>query len=239
MIGSPAWSGGSADRRPLLAWTLAFWAATYALFTLRSQLTPDEVTIVLSGRRLVSTVAGAALFAMVIVAARHWIGMGRRGLRLLWTVVPASLIVLCVRAVVNDLWGAAIPFITDVRWMLTWASYFSLGLGLFLLAHRDGTTGRLMRHAAAVVGGRRATPAIARVVPPPAPDDVEWVIDALAAELARAPAASRTTLLSTLQQRAGYELADPADPLNAHHNRRYALVARLAARVGETTRSGD
>ena len=138
----PSASGGrSDDRRPLIIWTLAFWAATYLLFTLRSQLTPDEVTIVLSGRRLVSTVAGAGLFAMVLAAARHWVGMGRAGLRLLWTVVPASLVVLGVRAVANDLWGAAIPFITDVRWMLTWASYFSLGLGLFLLAHRSGTSG--------------------------------------------------------------------------------------------------
>lgn len=145
MIGTHEWNHAPASRgplsTPLLTWTLAFWAATYLLFTLRSELTPEEVTIVLSDRRLISTAAGAVLFAMVIIAARHWIAMGRRGLRLLWTVVPASIIVLCVRATVNDLWGAAIPFATDLRWMLTWASYFAIGLGLFLLAHREGTAG--------------------------------------------------------------------------------------------------
>lgn len=237
--------GAPADRHPLLTWSLAFWAATYALFTLRSQLTPDEVTIMLSGQRFVSTLAGAALFAAVLAAARDGAGMSRTGLRLLWTVIPASLIVLAVRALANDWWGAAIPFITDVRWMLTWASYFSFGLGLFLLAHRDGGTGTLVRRATAAVQSRRPAGATSAVDIPvgdtpaaasdphvvtAATDSYAWVIDALAHDLATAPAATRRTVLTSLERRVGYAIADPADPVAFQHNWKVDLVARLAAR---------
>lgn len=231
------WADVSKDRRPLLTWTLAFWAATYLLFTLRSQLNPDEATIVLSARRLVSITAGAAFFALALVAARDWVARGRPGLRLLWTVIPASLIVLVVRFAVNDLGGAEIPFVTDVRWMLTWSSYFALGLGIFLLAHREGAAGRLVRHAAAAVNARRAVAIAAHgskaALAGPASatplDEYEWLIDTLATELAVARPAQRETLIARLQQRAGYELADPDDPISAAHNARVTLVARLAA----------
>ena len=66
----------------------------------------------------------------------------------------------------------------------------------------------------------------------------EWVVDALAEELAAQGDATRETIVQSLIARAGYDMADSIfDPERGLRDARAELVYRLVGRLAESRRS--
>src|SRR5687767_7111910 len=101
---------------------LTFWAFTYALFTYRAQLRYGDAFELTDTIRLVSTGVGAALYWLVL--SRLIDGTRDRpgkALAVLVTILPASIVVLLARLVVDHM-GAANPngVPGDLRFVLVW-----------------------------------------------------------------------------------------------------------------------
>ena len=105
-----------------------FWAFTYALFTYRAQLRYGEAYELTDTIRLISTGVGAGLYWLVmsrlIDGTRDRPG---KPLAVLATILPASIVVLLARLVVEQM-GAANPngLPGDLRFVMVWGGYFGL-----------------------------------------------------------------------------------------------------------------
>jgi len=200
----------SSDRRNanfLLA--LVFWGFTYALFTYRAQLRYGEAYELTDTIRLVSTAVGAGLYWLVM--ARLIDGTRDRPgkpLAVLATILPASIVVLVARLVLDQL-GATNPngLPGDLRFVLVWGGYFGLWVSAsFALRVMPGlslgTEATLQRlQAKHRLTARQNANAMFRAE----------VLERLALEIASLPPAERKILVESFDVSSSYETADELD----------------------------
>lgn len=176
-----------------------FWVFTYAVFTYRANLRYGDAYELVSTIRLVSTSVGAGLYwlllSYLIDSSRP---RPRRPLAILATILPASIIVLLARLLLDQL-GASNPngFAGDVRFVLVWGGYFGLW--------------------ASAAFAIRVTPWLSATAetPPPQPKLCGMaraeLLERLALEISTLPRTERKALLQCFQAPAGYESADDLD----------------------------
>lgn len=206
---------GRPDRAPnWLLWLLLFWVFSYAVLTLRAQVEFGPAFEWLHEKRAIGVTVGALLFGVALHLAHHARDARARAALLLASVLPASMVVLAARSAFDIyVLGTPAELTEDVNWTIVWAGYFGLALGVYLaVQHRSHAAARTRAAAAA-----------------PVASDYAWVVEVLADELAERRDAGR--LIAELRARAGYMLADDADPRAARHNARVRLVERLAERI--------
>ena len=221
---------------PLVA--LLFWLFTYALLSFRSEMALGDDFALVSGRRMLATSVGALIFALVLSRIiKSAYASAARSAALIATIFPASLAVLASRLLLDRLYYEQPLAVEDnVRWVLVWAGYFGLwvsaSLALTLHAQSHFTRAR----SQALTRPTSAAPREAEIGPcaecPPI-ETWNWVVDALAVELAAVPRLERAALVHSLASRAGYELADELDPNYRLQNARVKLVERLIKRLGD------
>lgn len=197
-----------------LLWLTLFWVFSYGVLTLRAQVEFGPAFEWLHEKRAISVTVGALMFGAVLHVAGRVRDARARAALLLASVLPASVIVIAVRAAFDVYVQGESPEISEnLNWAIVWAGYFGLALSTFLaVQHRTSVS----RAAAAAPAAHAAA-------------DLAWVVDALADELAGQRDAGR--ILADLRTRAGYLLADDTDPAAVRHNARVRLVERLAQRV--------
>lgn len=198
------------DRRNAnLFLAVIFWAFTYALFTYRANLRYGDAYELISAVRLVPTLIGAALYWLVL--SRLIDDTSRRAgkpLAMLATIIPASIIVLLARVVLDRL-GAANPngFAGDLRFVMVWGGYFGLWVSAsFALRVVPRLNVRSMPGIGAVFQGspakkRGGSTALARAEK----------LERLALEIATLPSSERQALLDCFEARDRYETADELD----------------------------
>lgn len=225
----------------VIALAFLFWAFTYGLVVLRAELAIDEQIAASAGyRRLFGTLAGALAYGLVL----RWIFRAdqRRGfsrsLAIIGTVLPASLLVLAVRAIANaTLYETPQPWEENVRWVLVWSGYFGLWVCATLAFQIRAETARPCAAARVPldVHVADAAPAIEvpAALPAHAPEALSevWLafIDSAAEELSDLPDPDRAALIERLSATAAYELAD--DHSGGVHNARVDLTRRILARM--------
>lgn len=224
---------------PLVA--LLFWLFTYALLSFRAEMALGDGFALLSGRRMLATSVGAALFGLVLgrIIMRPN-ASARRSAAIIATIFPASLAVLASRLLLDRLYYEQPLAVEDnIRWVLVWAGYFGLwvsaSLALNLHAQSHVTHARVQAVNRPTSAAPRETEIGHRAECPPA-EAWNWVVDALAVELAAVPPPERAALVHSLASQAGYELADELDPKSRAQNARVKLVQRLIKRLGQQSR---
>lgn len=216
------------DTTRLAVWIGLFWAATYALLSVRASLITDGSAMWLSPLRLASISAGALLFGFALRAGMRSPQLARQPALILFHVAAAAVTIFAFGYIVDHIWSdSPHPLAAHIRWILFWAGYFGLGLAAFLAMHQSKAKGlrRTRTRAAAVV----ANPTISQPADEKTADAWALAVDVLADELVKQP--SRGALIAHLERRAGYELADDAYGTAAAHNARVRLVAELAVRL--------
>lgn len=199
----------AADRRKANVYlALLFWAFTYALFAYRANLRYGDAYELMSTMRLVSTGIGAGLYWLVL--SRLIDGTRDRPgkpLAVLATILPASIIVLLARLLLDQL-GAANPngLAGDLRFVMVWCGYFGLWVSASFalrvmprtnLSSDDYATSRRLRAKGAATT-RLAANAIVRAER----------LERLASEIASLPTADRNALMESLVAPHRYEAAD-------------------------------
>lgn len=219
-----------------IALAASFWLVTYAILSIRSELRFDGTGALLNSHRALGTFIGASALWLVLVNFDKLIArFARNPYLIVGTVFPASLVVLAVMMVADVILpNQALPLNRDIRWVIAWAGYFGAAVSLYLAYHAYTK----MRATAAATRATRAASALARLRAPandmvavaPTPVDTwEWMIDALADEMAAMPDADRHMLIAWLTEKARYPLAD--DSLSPGHNARVELIERIASRL--------
>lgn len=219
-----------------------FWAFTFGIVVLRAELSPDGPHGVIGFRRLFGTLAGAIAYGFVL----RWIFASgcRRGasqaLAIIGTILPASLLVLAVRAIANAaLYAAPEPWEENVRWVLVWSGYFGLWVSATLAFQHHGSHRRDRPVAAAPAAPPIAAPqaeagtSVIGIGPEPLSEAWLAFIDAAAAEMRTLPDADRTALADRLSQTAAYELADDGWS-GGVGNARADLTRRILARMDDS-----
>lgn len=219
----------------LVVWVGLFGSFTYLVLSAWAQIVFGDRYLWMSDVRLVSIAGGTLLYALVLRAAmRSRTDAGGPTMLALY-VLGASLIMLALRYVADQALSDTPLAIGDhVMWVLVWAGYFGLWVSAFLEMEWRKTSAAPVIWTPVAAGKAAAADTPAR---PHRLDDGEaeawsWIIDALADEMSRHPPEVRTELLGNLQRRAGYELADDLNGAATAHNRRVALVERLALQTG-------
>lgn len=215
-----------------------FWLLTYSTLSLWSELRLDRDFGLWSGHRMLATLVGALAFWLVLTKLDQ---MRARSLPnpliVVSAVVPASLLVLLAMMLTHHLWpNQEIRLNDNVRWVIVWAGYFGTGIGLYLAYE-------MYRNLQSTPGAKReqerpaqplsfpVRPADSNHRAPVRADTLEWVVDAIADELAGAPASDRRALVTRLTTKAGYKIAD--DRFASSHNARIDLMERVLRRLGE------
>ena len=120
-----------------MAWTLAFWLSTYAIFTVRGRLLPDGQLDWIDGKRFVVISFGALFFSLAIREKGRGgaMSVGRRLRQALGATAIAAVALLALRtgSVKLGLFPAVAPA-EDFRWLITWIGYFLGWIGFFLAA---------------------------------------------------------------------------------------------------------
>jgi hypothetical protein len=120
-----------------MAWTLAFWLSTYAIFAIRGRLLPAGQLDWIDGKRFLAISCGALFFSLAIREKPRSgvMSVGRRLRQALGAtaLAAAALLALRVGAVKLGLFPA-VPPAEDVRWLITWIGYFLGWIGFFLAA---------------------------------------------------------------------------------------------------------
>ena len=202
---------------PIAKAALLFWLFSYALFTTRVQLSPDEPAALLSMRRFAATAVGAFLYAgflrfLIFPAGRR----PAHPLVLIAAVIPAAAVLVGFRAIADPLVSTAVdalPMSEHIRWVLIWSGYF----GLWLIGFEAWRTYSERMSAKAVA---------APPVDAPTPERLVALIDAITAETARLTDAERAALLRG--DDAGYSVSD--DPFGRDAERG-AIIRRIAERM--------
>ena len=121
------------DRRLAIGVGLVLLVATYLIFSIRAVLDPVTPGHVLSLKRLIATMGGAALFLFAIswaarMPARRW---SQRLLAVLWITALGSAAMLAFRVgydvLVDNRPDAVIA--RNARWLLAWLGYFAAAIG--------------------------------------------------------------------------------------------------------------
>ncbi|MDQ8755149.1 hypothetical protein RCO27_02800 [Sphingosinicella sp. LHD-64] len=217
-----------------------FWLTSYAILSLWSALRIDGAIPMLSAPRFFGTLVGAfALWVIVTRLERTETRAFPHPLAVIPAILPAALAVLLTSLVTYQVWpNHLIRFNDHLRWVMVWAGYFGTGLGLYLACD---IYGRLRRAHLAPTDRAGApetisvpmtnqamrTPARSGAVVPA--DDWDWLIDAIADEMAAAPEADRHVIAARLMSKAGYRMAD--DRLMPDHNMRLDLVERIVGKM--------
>jgi hypothetical protein len=217
------------ERHTAVLATLAFWALSYALFTVRAVLIVPDAAIP-SGIRLAATAAGAAIVFVFMVKGEHLFGSRRDIARTLAATLTAAAAVLAVRMLYTALAGPATrPWEENIRWVIVWAGYCGMTLALISVS-RSNPGYWLERLTRTTVSPTRTIGMSDRGLA------LEWLIEALAEEIHAAPDGIGDQTVRRLAHRAGYLIADEDMPGAAEHNARVQIVARLAARYTTLSR---
>jgi hypothetical protein len=186
--------------------TLCFWAFTYAIFTYRAQLRYGDAYELTNAIRLISTGVGAGLYWLVL--SRLIDGTRDRPgkpLAVLATILPASILVLLARVIVEQM-GAANPngLPGDLRFVMVWGGYFGLwvsasfALRVMPRLNFGAETGLRRLKTKQTSTPRQGNNALFRAE----------VLERLALEIASLPAGERKALIEEFTVPLSYETAD-------------------------------
>jgi len=196
-------------RRANLYLAVIFWAFTYGLFTYRASLRYGDAYELVSIVRLVPTLIGAGLYWLVLVKLIDGTrDRPRKPLAVLATILPASIIVLLARILLDEL-GANNPngFAGDLRFVMVWGGYFGLWVSASFalrVVPRLSFAGSLAE--AASLPRHRAKKAVSS---PKSHSVVRAeMLERLALEVASLPAAERRALIEAFAIPRRYETAD-------------------------------
>lgn len=221
------------------AWlVLIFGVSMFALLTFWAKLNPALDVQIVNDKRIFATGLGALVYWLTIrrLTARSDRTLGEMIGAALAVGIPGTALILVARELF-DLFTSpdgSEGIARNVRWLLIWLGYYSAWVAGFVAVrlHRCATT-RLAAFAAPAVV--TAAPAAAPTAAHRREDAAEWLVDAIAEELAARPAMDRQVLSRVLLMRAGYEQAETAlDPAAATNKARRELALRLAARLERT-----
>jgi hypothetical protein len=220
-----------------------FWLFTFALLSFRTHMVLGDDFTLFTARRILAISAGAAVFGLVLSRITDVRRMPMAKLiAIIATILPASVAVLAARLLLDRLfYDQPLPLENNIRWVLVWAGYFGLwvsaclALNLHASSRSASTRSQVMQSQAPV--SLVSHPATAELLAhDPGNETWEWLVDALAVELAAAPPRRRARLLEGLLAKAGYELADERDPDRLSREARVELVQRLLLRSAEQSR---
>jgi len=203
---SPRSPSGIGQRNANFYLAAIFWAFTYALFTYRAQLRYGDAYELTDTIRLISTGVGAGLYWLVmsrlIDGTRDRPG---KPLAVLATILPASIVVLLARLVVEQM-GAANPngLPGDLRFVMVWGGYFGLwvsasfALRVMPRLNFGAETGFERLKVRQLTTKQQNKNALFRAE----------VLERLALEIASLPAAERRALVEEFTVPLSYETAD-------------------------------
>lgn len=225
---------------PMMA--LLFALFVFGVLTFYATLNPSRSNPVISDKRIVATMIGAGVYWLTIRAIAFRFGRSSREIVVatLGVGIPGALLILAVRTLydvmtLDDLAGS---FELNLRWVLLWLGYFGAWVAGFfaLVSYRGMKVAQAEAKCAtnAVAQVRAAAPVQPAAVEHDAVnrDAFDFVLTALAEEMAQQPRADRVALARALLSRSGYEQADcvaDATAANARLHLTRRLVARLAA----------
>nr|WP_294851380.1 hypothetical protein [uncultured Sphingomonas sp.] len=230
---SPVRRPQSARTRDLISAAI-FWAFTYLLFTYRTQLRYGDDAVLADPKRLVSTMIGAAVLYVILHYFMPASGQApRRPGQLIAAVIPASLLMLAVRVIIDQLAPSGeADFANSLRFVSVWGGYFGLWVCATLaLRYAELPRFRIGRPSKAQSVMRvdaKSAPTVAVIHHKEDPAAWDDVLDWLSEEMMMMPNDERRQLAERLIARAGYETVDP---LAAPANDRVAIARRLANRV--------
>ena len=120
-------SRSAALRMPNAVLALLFWGFTYLLFAYRSHLRYGDAYELFALERVVSTAIGAGLYWLVL----SWLIDGtrdqpRKAVSVLLTILPASIVVLLARVLLDQFIPRPDALATDLRFVMVWGVYFGL-----------------------------------------------------------------------------------------------------------------
>lgn len=219
------------------AWlVLAFAISMLIVLTSFAKLNPAIDAQLLNDKRIFATGLGALVYWVTL---RRLVARSDRTLRqmigaALAVGIPGTALILVARELF-DLFTSpdgSEGIARNVRWLLLWLGYYGAWVTGFLAVrlHRCAIIRSMGSPAAAV--------AVPTSMPTPAfekrrsSDEADWLVDAIADELAGQTDMDRRALSYRLLERAGYErVYSELDPDGPRHNRRHDLALRLAARL--------
>lgn len=198
----------ASQRMPNAMLALLFWGFTYALFAYRSNLRYGDAYELFTVERLVSTGIGAGLYWLVL----SWLIDGTRdqpskAVSVLLTILPASIVVLLARVLLDQFIPRPDAFATDLRFVMVWAGYFGIWVSASFVLRAmprmkfDSETAgefHVRRQATDRVTTRQGDNGIARA----------QLLERLALEIATLPTSERKFLFEVFAAPARYETAD-------------------------------
>lgn len=227
---------------PLATLALGFVICILVVSTIRAALNPDGAEII-SDKRILATALGGLIYWFTIREISRYTmkSLNEIIVKTLYISVAGIVALLALRSVVDavTLNDTSESLARNIRWMLLWIGYFAAWVAGFaaLLLYRqmrsftdEAATGSALREE----GRAAAAPltAIGDRAPQTTSDTLEWITDAIAAEIVRDPQVDRTTLMANLLQRSGYESTDVAlAPESAQKTARKALIGKIGARI--------
>lgn len=200
---------------------ILFGAFTYALLTVRAELLLGGGYGLISIRRIIATAIGALICWSVLrwILPRATSGSGGV-IAVIATILPASLLVLGARLLVDEIMSAPTQLQENLRWVMVWTGYFGIWISAALAfnLHRARDMDSQVRSTAA-----RS----------PATEDQldtnlaswDWVADILTSM----PEASKTSLTFHLTAHAEYLASEGA--AGGMHDPRVILAFRIAERL--------
>lgn len=208
---------------------LLFGISVFVVLTLFAKLNPTTDVHILNDKRAFATGLGALVYWLTLrsIVARSDRTLREMILAALAVGVPGTAMILVAREMF-DLFTSpdgSEGMARNVRWLLIWSGYYGAWVAGFVAVrfHRCATAREAAINAA-------ITPAAVR-----SPNDEsahDWLIDAIADELAAQPGVDRQALSRRLLARAGYEQADSAlDPEAPRGRARRDLALRVATRL--------
>lgn len=232
MTNSVAIDGDGRNQRDPMRLATPMMALLFALFvfgviTFYATLNPTRDNPVFSDKRIMATMVGAFVYWLTIRAIAYRFGQSSREIIVatLSIGIPGAVVIFAVRTA-YDVWmldDLAGSLQLNVRWVLLWLGYFGAWVaGFFALVCYQGMRGAQAEAKCA------AAAATSKPVAQVESDAVEFVLAALADEMAQQPRADRAALATALLTRSGYQQAD-GDVAVA--NARVLLTQRLAARL--------
>ena len=206
-ISTPA-RRSAALRMPNALLALLFWGFTYVLFAYRANLRYGDAYELFTVERLVSTAIGAGLYwlvlSLLIDGTRDQPG---KAVSVLLTILPASIVVLLARVLLDQFIPRPDALATDLRFVMVWAGYFGLWVSASFvlrtlprmeLGSETAVEFQVRRPAKNRVTSRRGDNGLARAE----------FLERLALEIATLPTAERKALFEAFAVPARYETAD-------------------------------
>ncbi len=225
--GGPARTPDSLNPSPWLV--LLFGISMFAVLTLFAKLNPVTDVHILNDKRAFATGLGVLVYWLTLrsLVARSDRTLGEMIIAALAVGVPGTAMILLAREMF-DLFTSpdgSEGIARNIRWLLIWSGYYGAWVaGFVAVRFYRCATARDAAIAAAI------TPAAARS--PNGENAHDWLIDAIADELAAQPGVDRQALSQRLLARAGYEQADTAfDPDGRRRRVRRDLALRVATRL--------